>query len=86
MVSVLEEFHCSSTVLFDNSASNNYVGNTINLYCMYMHKLKEKLGILSSIKDHRKKRETREVTYTCRCTSEHFIPNSVPKTKTEFVH
>ena len=33
---------------------------------------------LSSIRDHRKKnRETREVAYTCRYTSEHLIPNSV---------
>ena len=35
-------------------------------------KYKEKFGILSSIRDHRKKsRDTREVACTCRCTSEH---------------
>ena len=40
------------------------------------YKFKEKLEILSSIRDHRKKsRETREVAYTCRYTSEHLIPN-----------
>ena len=35
---------------------------------------KQKLRILSSIRDHRKSRETREVTYTCGYTSEHLIP------------
>ena len=39
--------------------------------------IKEKLGILSSIRDHRKSRETREVTYICRYTSKHLIPNLV---------
>ena len=42
------------------------------------NKLKEKLEILSSIRDHKKtSRETREVAYTSRYTSEHLIPNSV---------
>ena len=43
-----------------------------------VNKCQEKLGMLSSIRDHRKKsRKTREVAYTCRYTSEHLIPNSV---------
>ena len=51
----------------------------IMLQKKYTNKFKEKLGILSSIRDHRKKRsrDTREVAYTCRYTSEHLIPNSV---------
>ena len=50
----------------------------------YEVQVKEKLEILSSIRDHRKKRETREVAYTCRYTGEYLIPNSVyTKTKTE---
>ena len=42
------------------------------------NKFKEKLGILSSIRDHRtESRETRQVAYNCRYTSEHLILNSV---------
>ena len=38
----------------------------------------ENLGILSLFRDHRtKSKETREVTYTCRYTSEHLIPTLV---------
>ena len=38
----------------------------------------QKLGILSLIRDYRKKsRETREVAYTCRYTSGHLILDSV---------
>ena len=43
-----------------------------------IYKFKGRLEILSLITDDRKKsRETREVTYTCRYTSGHLIPNSV---------
>ena len=50
-----------------------------------MHK--EKLGIVSLIRDHRKSSETREVVYNCRYTGGHFIPSyilqSVAMTKLE---
>ena len=57
----------------------NMLPSLTKLRGIYKYKLKEKLEILSSIRDHRKKKskETREVTYTCRYTSEHLIPNSV---------
>ena len=63
--------HCKVLIVIIINFHSSYI-------IIILLQVKGKLEILSSIRDHRKKsRETREVAYTSRYTSEHLIPNPV---------